>query len=70
MKNSTRLVSIRLPDDVVQQLDRTAREESRTRTGQIQHALRVWLAIADCNSEAVPASTQRPRVTSSGEAAA
>ena len=45
--SNTRTVSARLPGELVQRLDRTAREQSRSRTGQLHHILRDALARAD-----------------------
>jgi len=43
-------VSVRLPLDLVREVDRTAERESRTRTQQITYALRDWLAAADAQT--------------------
>jgi predicted transcriptional regulator len=51
-------VSLRLPSDVVKQLDREAVENSRTRTGQVQHVLIQHLRRAD----------SAPRITTSEDA--
>jgi metal-responsive CopG/Arc/MetJ family transcriptional regulator len=54
-------VSVRLPRDLVRQVDQTAERESRNRSQQITFALRDWLAAADAqtNKEYRPSADPR-----------
>jgi predicted transcriptional regulator len=56
---STRIVTARLPADIIDQIDRLAREQSRTRTGQITHALRDWIGFADSAANQPKKESQR-----------
>jgi len=40
----TRPISVRLPQDLANEIDRTKAEDTRTRTDQVEHLLRVGLA--------------------------
>jgi hypothetical protein len=48
----TKTISMRLPVDMIEKIDRLAVEESRSRTGQFNYLLRDWLSKADVQPKA------------------